>query len=259
MLRHTIDRHMLRHRAGTRPVRKTRNPKIWIIIMCIFIIAVCAFCIAATAWGNLHSAQPAHGIASGIVNDLLLHSVVEECMRQQPTTIIVHAERVYSFGSNRRLHRHIADAACPLFHIPLAEGDRSIGLCTDAALYVQLLGARIVPDTQFGLQQAERCAVNSAVLFLEPLYDRWINWLSSNSKLVAAYAPNFEHVFGYDRDAHTRMQLILCKVYRCNELMDAYMDDISSDATLVYTGEPGSSQQETPTGPAFVISTCDNV
>ncbi|WIA34467.1 hypothetical protein OEZ86_012798 [Tetradesmus obliquus] len=80
--------------------------------------------------------------------------------------------------------------------IPLAAADRSIGLCTDAALYMQLLGAWVVP----------------------------------------VYAPNFEQVFGYDREAHMRMQLVLCKVQRCQQLMQQYLNDIGSSAQLLYTG-----------------------
>lgn len=232
---------MLRYKTNIRPLRRANKAKTWQAILSALVAAVlCTFWITVRAWQRLQTSQPPGPTAPGTVNDLLLHAIVQKCMLQQPTTIILSDERrqqVVAFSSQKQVEVQAAAGACPLLHIPLAESDRSIGLCTDAALYVQLLGARIVPDTQYGLEQAQRCGITSAVLFLEPLYEPWVNWLLSFPKVVAVYAPNFEHVFGYDKDAHKRMQLILCKVYRCNELMDAYIEDISSDAILVYTGE----------------------
>jgi hypothetical protein len=129
-----------------------------------------------------------------------------------------------------------ATGSCPAAVIPLAAADRSIGLCTDAALYMQLLGAWIVPGdpatAQHGLLATSKClagqhqqrhptptaaaasaaqtatpagagaaglsnaaaTAGAAVLFLEPLYEPWLQWLQAHQAVVAAYAPNFEQV-----------------------------------------------------------------
>jgi hypothetical protein len=51
----------------------------------------------------------------------------------------------------------------------------------------------------------------------------------------AAFLSAFQ-VFGYDKDFHLRMQLVLCKVQRCQQLMQQYLKDIGSSAQLLYTG-----------------------
>jgi hypothetical protein len=43
-------------------------------------------------------------------------------------------------------------------------------------------------------------------------------------------------VFGYDKDFHMRVQLVLCKVHCCQQLMQQYLKDIGSSAQLLYTG-----------------------
>jgi hypothetical protein len=78
-------------------------------------------------------------------------------------------------------------------------------------------------------------------MFLEPLYDSWLTWMDQQQHVVAAYAPNFEQLFGYDQAAHKRMRLILCKVRRCEELMRKYLEDIHSTASVVYTGGPAAA------------------
>ncbi|KAF6260038.1 solute carrier, TRAMD3 or PAT1-domain-containing protein [Scenedesmus sp. NREL 46B-D3] len=50
-----------------------------------------------------------------------------------------------------------------------------------------------------------------------------------------------EAVLGYDEEAHLRMQLVICKVRRCQALMQQYLLDIGSSARLLYTG-PGWPQ-----------------
>lgn len=180
------------------------------------------------------------------VDDLLVQEVVRQCMQQQDTLIWLHATKTttpaaVSVHSSKAPGRQWQDT-CALFHIPLASADRSIGLCTDAALYMQLLGGWIVPasaTTPLGMSHAQRCGHKSAVLFLEPLYEPWLSWLEQQQHVVALYAPNFEQVFGYDAAAHGRMHLILCKVRRCEELMRRYLDDIHSSARIMYTGEAG--------------------
>jgi hypothetical protein len=175
------------------------------------------------------------------LNDLLVQQIVQQCMQQQDTFIWLQqssGRKQVAVWDDHQLHLrpgHV-DKSCGLFHIPLDSTDRSIGLCTDAALYVQLLGGWIAPATDHGLQHAQTCGISSAVMFLEPLYETWLNWLEQQRHVVAVYAPNFEQVFEYDRTAHKRMQIILCKVHRCHELMDKYLDEIHSTATLIYTG-----------------------
>lgn len=81
-------------------------------------------------------------------------------------------------------------AACPLADIMLAGADRSLGLCTDAAIYAWLLGARVLPlGTPLGrygssggrsksnaTNNHDPCASHPAParLSLEPLYARWV-------------------------------------------------------------------------------------
>lgn len=230
---------MIRYKPSTKPLRKAHKGKAWQIVMITFTTAaLCTLWISAGAWHQVQLAQLAADAVPGAVNDELVQSIVQKCMLKQPTIIALRhrTRQPVVFLSAKQLDRQMRDARCPLFHIPLADSDRSIGLCTDAALYMQLLDAWIVPNTHLGLKQAQQCADSSAVLFLEPLYEPWTNWLLKSTITVAVYAPNFEHVFEYDQDAHKRMQLILCKVYRCEELMDAYIEDIGSEAILVYTG-----------------------
>jgi hypothetical protein len=125
---------------------------------------------------------------------------------------------------------------CPLLQVPLAASHRSIGLCTDAALYITLLGGWLVPDTHDGLQAAQACGGRSAVLLLEHLYEPWVEWLQQQPAVVAVHAPNFEHMFAYDTGAHQRMHVVLCKVQRCVQLLARYLADIGSTAALMYTG-----------------------
>jgi hypothetical protein len=178
------------------------------------------------------------------LDDLLLQNIVQQCMQQQDTFIWLQQQgggrKGVAVQDDHQLHLRpgAVDGSCGLFHIPLASSDRSIGLCTDAALYVQLLGGWIAPATDHGLQHAQGCGHKSAVLFLEPLYEPWLSWLEQQQHMVAVYAPNFEQVFEYDSAAHKRMRMVLCKVHRCHELMDRYLDSIRSTATLIYTGEP---------------------
>jgi hypothetical protein len=182
---------------------------------------------------------------------MLLHQIIQQCMQHQDTVIAFHptsapAVVAIQTGDRRARLAHATPptatlGSCPAVLIPLAAEDRSIGLCTDAALYMQLLGAWIVPgdpaaaqDTLqdsyhclAGQQQEQPAAVNSqyteavltaqpagarsagitgaaastaaaagaaAVLFLEPLYEAWLQWLHAHPAVVAVYAPNFEQV-----------------------------------------------------------------
>lgn len=231
---------MLRYRGSIKRFRRSHPLRVLQLLLAISIAGF--LCLPwLRLWHGLPDTQLTAQTVSDAIDDVLLRSIVHQCMLQQPTTIMLldrQRKQVAAIKTARPLHKHLAAAACPLVFIPLAENDRSIGLCTDAALYMQVYDARIVPDTQVGLQQAQACSLSSAVLFLEPLYDPWNNWLEIHPRVVAIFAPNFEHVFGYDKEAHLRMQLVLCKVYACNELMDVYLDDIGGDALLLYTGKP---------------------
>jgi hypothetical protein len=192
---------------------------------------------------------------SAQVDDQLLQEVIMSCMSQEDTWIITapaadKQQHILQYSGSRADQHLLAVQQCPLLLIPLAAGDRSIGLCTDAAIYVNLLGAWIAPaDPVTDLQQQQQhlpppwdqvpgqCHGRSAVMFLEPLYQPWLDWLNRNQQVMAILAPNFEQVFKYDREAHMRMQLVLCKVHRCEELMQQYLQDIGSNASIMFTGE----------------------
>lgn len=223
----------------------------WHFAACLLLTALVGLCLQFRA--GLPSSSSTHqqqalaldGSAdapdeSFAVDDSLVQQIVQRCMQQQDTFIWVQQRQV-AVWDDTKLHLRPGglDQRCGLFHIPLAGSDRSIGLCTDAALYVQLLGGWIAPASQHGLQHAQACGLKSAVLFLEPLYDSWLNWLEQQQHVVAVYAPNFEQVFGYDRTAHQRMRVVLCKVRRCQELMSKYLEEIHSTATMIYTGARG--------------------
>ena len=193
---------MLRHKISSKPLRKAHRAKAWqILAFTLVAVALCSSWISLRTWHQVQLAQLAADATPGAINDVLVQAIVERCMLQRSTVIMLqHAARqpVAEYTTAKQLHKHTLGAECPLFHIPLADTDRTIGLCTDAALYMQLLGAWVLPQTEPGLQQAQRCAHKSAVLFLEPLYESWINWLLKDPKPVAVYAPNFEQMFAYD-------------------------------------------------------------
>jgi hypothetical protein len=180
---------------------------------------------------------------------------------------------------------------CPVALIPLAAADRSIGLCTDAALYMQLLGAWIVPGdpeaAQSTLQKTTKClagmqqqaagiakhmglrqassaaaigvarhasaasagssgtttaAAGAAVLFLEPLYESWLQWLQARPAVVAVYAPNFEQVNMLAQCSVHTISLQSTVLYRYG--------------TCVWNVRLGSSAYALP---CFSISACDCV
>lgn len=253
--------------------RKSRSTKLWqLAIGCIIAAALSGTWLGASISHHMpmltHASNrraPAPGaVASaatwvpGRVHDGLLHQIIQNCMQQQDTVITFTPDSIEavaafhaSAGSAGSAHTTTASSAapgarCPVAMIPLAAADRSIGLCTDAALYMQLLGAWVVPgDPQAAhsiLQDITKClagqqqhkqeaaamsqqvaaknqapsaarvaghantastgptaapaaaAAGAAVLFLEPLYEPWLQWLQARPAAVAVYAPNFEQV-----------------------------------------------------------------
>lgn len=190
------------------------------------------------------------------VDDQLVFKIVEQCFQQAESIIAYVPGAKYSpavsfAGRPKSTVEQMLATRCPAVVIPLSEDDRTIGLCTDAALYVYMMGAWIVPSGPAREQVIRDClqpvdpkqsayrSRTEAVLFLEPLYELWLDWLELDPQLVAAYAPNFEHVFKYDEEAHVRMQLVLCKVHRCKELFERYLKDIGNKAPVIYTGQHG--------------------
>ncbi len=126
---------------------------------------------------------------------------------------------------------------CPPVLLPLAAGDRSHGLCTDAGLYAQLLGAWLLPDTPAARRRAAGCGGRSVLLFLEPLYDAWLEAADAASPALAVVlAPNFEQLSVSDTAGVQRAQLVLCKVGRCTQLMRPFLAAINSSAVLLTTG-----------------------
>jgi len=237
-------------------VRRIRSLRLWHCVAALLVTAAATWLVAlwwlqsaaATAGLSLLSDSSTFTVDEPVthevrmLNDVWLQEVVLHCMQQQDTFIWLQQSskgQQVIVWDERQLHAkmRLLDRRCALLHIPLASSDRSIGLCTDAALYAQLLGGWIVPATGYGLEHAQKCGRRSAAMFLEPLYEPWISWLEEQQHVVAVYAPNFEQVFGYDQAAHKRMRVVLCKVHRCYELMQKYLEDIHSTASLLYTGE----------------------
>lgn len=225
--------------------------RLWYFAAALAITAAATLCwfeLSASARLPLLTPRPSFAlyedslVDSGQLDDVLLQQVVEQCMRQQDTFIWLQQSSTgqqVAVWDDHALHVGLGrvDSSCALLHIPLASSDRSIGLCTDAALYIQLLGGWIVPATSHGLKHAQQCGYRSAVMFLEPLYEPWLLWLEQQQHIVTVYAPNFEQLFGYDEAAHKRMRVVLCKVQRCQQLVSKYIEQLHSTATLMYTGE----------------------
>jgi hypothetical protein len=120
-----------------------------------------------------------------------------------------------------------------------AADDRTLGLCTDAAVYVQLLGARIVPASTHLDAYSAACGGRTARMLLEGMHEHWAEpepppHGQQRAPLLRVWAPNFENAYASDRQAHAAMQLVLCKVQRCRQLMQAYMASLGSTARVMH-------------------------
>lgn len=99
--------------------------------------------------------------------------------------------------------------------------------CTDAAIYMHLLGARLLPGPEALPMDAYAAACSptaTARLFLEAMHEEWMvpanhSGGSSNGTGtvlptvgVHVFAPNFENAYESDKALHKRMHMVLCKV-----------------------------------------------
>lgn len=229
----------------------------------------------------------------GAVDDSLLLAVTAECSLQEeryiwydPTTrIVVSTASAAAFhrggsggsGSGAETGAAAAGAgagaqtnhtpaaasshSCPLADIMLGAEGRSAGLCADAAVYVALLGARILPgDADLDAYTAV-CGNATARMSLEHIHERWAlgggpvdsadggsggdsgsgggstgDPAAARRPWLAAWAPNFENAYASDAAAHAAMALVLCKVERCQELMAPYLSGLGTGAQLMLTG-----------------------
>jgi hypothetical protein len=246
--------------------RKSRSKQLWQLAMGFLVAAGLSGLWVAVMFSHnmpslhthLHTTSAAPDASAsatwvpGEVHDVLLQEIIQNCMQQQVSVIVFKPgskQAVVTFGpdtysaeSESAAPAAAAVGSCPIALIPLAAADRSIGLCTDAALYMQLLSAWIVPgdpETAQSIlqataeclagqqqQQQQRAGVpndkqarqasklsaqdassgapsntaaaavvgGAAVLFLEPLYEPWLQWLQAHPSAVAVYVPNFEQV-----------------------------------------------------------------
>lgn len=175
-------------------------------------------------------AQISSSASNGIADELLL-AIITQCMKQQDTLIWCNNsdhEVVASFDA-----QIVEDATCPLIDIMLAAPDRSIGLCTDAAIYVHTLGARILPASVHMANYDTHCGNRTARMSLEPLYESWVSCAPGRLHI---FAPNWEQALQSDHDLHQCMHLIICKVKRCELLFREYVKDMGSNAQVLYTG-----------------------
>lgn len=167
------------------------------------------------------------------VSDSFTEEIVQLCMSRRHAMLYIphHAPgRVHATDS----YDKVAQAShCPTADILLEPDDRSIGLCTDAALYMQLFGSRLFASAAaLPPAYAAACINSTARLFLEPLYESWFS-----PGAVHVHLPNFENMVASDRQLHARLDLVLCKVQRCVTLVAPYLSDLGSNARVMYVGE----------------------
>jgi hypothetical protein len=142
----------------------------------------------------------------------------------------------------------VAPAAClgaPLAlnppHLP-----HPLASCTDAAIYMHTLGARLLPGPE-ALPLAAYAAAcppaSTARMFLEPMPEQWLapsrrgkRGGAPGAPGVHVFAPNFENAYASDKELHAAADLVLCKVKRCKELFAPYLKALGSEAGVMYTG-----------------------
>lgn len=167
------------------------------------------------------------------VSDSFTEEIVQLCMSRRHAMLYIphHAPgRVHATDSYDKVAQ---GSHCPTADILLEPDDRSIGLCTDAALYMQLFGSRLFASAAaLPPAYAAACINSTARLFLEPLYESWFS-----PGAVHVHLPNFENMVASDRQLHARLDLVLCKVQRCVTLVAPYLSDLGSNARVMYVGE----------------------
>jgi len=97
---------------------------------------------------------------------------------------------------------------CPIMDIMLKGSERSIGMCTDAMLYVLHLGARVIGGLDDARQYDSYCGAATARLFLENMHEEF---LSKQPGVLHMQLVNAEHLYLKDAKLHKKMDAFLVK------------------------------------------------
>ena len=203
---------------------------LWFSAVCLLLIIFCTYQFSLRQ--SVHQEQSFAPLWIGF-DDRVLRSTIELCLQRGDSYLAhdIQHQHTLAFPTYGEL---AAAGPCPLLDIMLSSEDRSVGLCTDAALYMHLLGARLFPKTQNLQPYQQHCNNKTARMFLEPMYEEW---LSPVPGALHVFSPNFENMYASDEPLHRKMQLVLCKVQRCMELCSLYFQQLGTQATLLYTGQ----------------------
>lgn len=98
---------------------------------------------------------------------------------------------------------------CPAMDIMLRGSERSIGMCTDAMLYVLHLGARLIGAVSDMKQYNSQCGPATARLFMENMYE---SFYTKQPGVLHLQLVNAEHLYVKDAAMHRRMDAFLVSV-----------------------------------------------
>lgn len=161
------------------------------------------------------------------LNDALALQITDACARREETYIWIDNKGRAMVSS---LHPE-QSSRCPLLDIMLGTKERGFGMCMDAALYVLLAGARIVP-TSAAAEPAHStgCGAATARLFMEVMYEQLLLLPGALNVMLV----NHENLYGYDAYLHQQMHVFLCKTRICVSLMQQYVARKNYTATVLF-------------------------
>ena len=112
----------------------------------------------------------------GALDDAVLRAAVEACARARDEYVWIDAAAAAVVAAPD-FETAVKGRPCPLVDISLGGEHRSIGLCTDAALYMHTLGARLVPAPGAALPlrvyEAACAPARTARMSLEVMHEAW--------------------------------------------------------------------------------------
>lgn len=91
---------------------------------------------------------------------------------------------------------------CPVLDIMLQGGQRGIGMCTDAMLYVLHMGARLIGKLDDQQQYNSYCGPATARMLMETIYE---DFITTQPGVLHLHLVNHEHL--WKRDAHLHRQM----------------------------------------------------
>jgi len=106
--------------------------------------------------------------------------------------------------------------------IMLNGNERSVGMCTDVAMYAMHAGARIVPVQKPGGEYDAACGARTARMMLETIYSEFIS-KSAGPGVLYLQLVNQEHIWEKDAAHHSKVGIFLCKTRFCAALLKAHV------------------------------------